>query len=420
MKYQEVMHYLENAMREQTLRAGSKLPSISVLAEELNGSYQTVKKAYDELIDHHMAYKIEHSGYYLMKGVEERLLSKQVDLKLSGMRKVLDKHHIHQMFGDGWSKYLPEDYEIQGYLPLRQRLNRYFRERKIFATNHDIIVMPTMKQAMLSILSQTSLDAVLIESSTDKRLVELFKRRQKISTFSFDGFDENLLELRIIQEKIKLIVLTPLIHLPTGDTLDLIDRLKLLEICQRHGVYIVELNQFEDMTDYIESQSLFALDRHNLVFHMKTFDYVLSSELKTVVLIAPRQYTEKILYYKQKYIGRGTVFEEVVLSEFFEKQGAFDKVKSLIHQNFKKLQEAFVDLHVIASDALNFIFVQVPFHSNLETVLLELQSHNIYLENVSDYFVDDHEFKGYIVSVGHVEERELCKSIEIIKSHFGY
>lgn len=422
MKYQDVIHNLENRVRKNELQSGNKLPSISVLADELNCSYATVKKAYDDMIKNHLAYKIDQSNYYLMKDSDKRFMSDRVDLSIDQIGGLLDKHKIQQLFDNGWSRFLPEDSEVRGYLPLRETLKSYLMKRKIFTSSHDIVMFPTIKQAMLSVLSQASFDSVLVESTTDKRLVSLFKTRKNIKAFSFWQFDESLLELLIIQEQIKLIVLTPLIHLPTGHTMDLIQRMKLLEICQRHGVYIVEINQFEEVTGYIETQSLFALDKHEMVFHLKTFNHVVNTEINSTVLVSPRQYTEKIHYYKETYIGNGAVFEEILIHEFLNhlddflgghnSQYAFD----LICEAFDGVDS----IEVIKSDASNFLFIKVPFHTNLETVLLELKKSNITLENVSDYFVGVHEFKGYIVSVGQVDSDILYTVLLKIKDYFGY
>ncbi|MCH4888857.1 PLP-dependent aminotransferase family protein [Acidaminobacter sp. JC074] len=418
MKYQDIILYLEKEINEKRLVSGSKLPSVRLLSHELNCSKSTVMKAYDELVKNKLAYVIDKNGYYLMNEPENRLMSNRVDFTLDNSRRAYQTNDLQRLMNKGFSHYRLDYDEVEGYYAFRESMKRYFKSRKIFASVHDIFTFPSLVQSLLSVLSIASFDRVLVENATDPRLTDLFKRHKNISTYSFIDYDENLLELKLIQDKVKLIVLTPHVHLPTGKSMDLEEKMKLINICQRHGVYILEINQCEDGLSYIESQSLYALDKQNIVFHLKTFDKIFSKELKSSVLVTPPDMSKKILYYKDVYIGKEAVFESLILNEMIEDDAYLDEYKKAL-EHFRDAVTSYFegdsDLYKIyKSEASNFIFVSVPFHYNLETVIQEMNHRNVHIENISKYFVDDHDLKGFILSLSMVSNKAIHESMQIV------
>ena len=423
MKYQDIILYLEKEINEKTLVSGSKLPSIRLLAHELNCSKSTVKKAYDELVKNKLAYVIDKNGYYLMKDPGSRLMSNRVDFTLDSSRRVYQINDLQRLLNKGFSHYRLDFDEVEGYYAFRESMKRYFKMRKIFASVHDIFTFPTMVKSVLSVLSIAAFDSILVENSTDPRLVGLFKKQKNIFDYSFYDYDENLLELKIIQDRVKLIILTPNVHLPTGVSMDLEEKMKLIYLCQRHGVYILEINQCEDGNEYLESQSLYALDKQNMVFHLKTFDKIFSQEIKTAVLVTPPDMASKVSYYKEIYVGKDSVFESLLLYEMIgdvdlllEYRKGLDQFVEVVKTYFGDDSE---DYTLVKSEANNFVFIKVPFHHNLETVIQELNHRNVHIENVSRYFVGNHNLKGFILSPSVISNKTLHESLQIIRDMFN-
>jgi len=420
MKYQDVILYIEKEINEGRLVAGSKLPSIRILAHDLACSKSTIAKAYEVLVDHKLAYVIDKTGFYLMQDPEHRLISKQIDLGLNKAYQLLDKRDIRIMINNGLNDYDSFNQDIEGYHPLRVNLRRYFKMRKMFASVHDTIMIPSLNQAVMATTSLSLFDNILIENPTDKAVAEQVRKKKNIFTFDRLNLDWDLIELKIKQEKIKLLLITPHVHIPTTHSLDLEEKQRLLNICQRHGVYILEINHYEDLFDYPESQSLFALDKHELVIHVKTFNHVFSSLIEDVVLISPKRISDPIKLFKRKYIGQDSIFNQLLLNEILKEYDIKPNIK-LFSSKFAIIESYLKTLPftVRYADTHNFAFIEVPFHYNLETILVELEHKNIYLESIKEYFVNSHGIKGILIAVNDIDNNLLHDTLQMIVEKFA-
>ena len=423
MKYQNVILHIESLITNGELSSGSKLPSVRILAKELGCSKSTVTKSYELLVQNKLAYSIEKSGFFLMNDPHERLMSNRIEFsQVKCSDGIVHKNELQQLLNRSFDQQANfNEQDIEGFYPLREKLKHYFKVRKIFTGTHDIFIMPSFVQCVAAIMSINGLnDGIVVEDPIDKNIVNLFKRKKNVHLLSRElPIDFNLLELLFIKEKIQVLFITSHIHIPTGVSLDLIEKKQLLELCDQYGVKIIEINNFEEAFSYEESQSLFALDKQDIVFHIKTFNHVISSHINLVALIVPKAYTFKVKYYKETMLGFTTLFEQLLLTQFFESKITSTQFIRKQEQNFSVLIDYlndFGDFDVYFTDAPLFAFVKVPFHFNLETMVLELGKQNIIIEGIKDYFIKEHTFKGFIISVNSVSNRELHQGLQTIKN----
>lgn len=421
MKYQSVIEHIESMIKIGKLSSGSKLPSARILAHEMCCSKSTVIKGYDTLVQNKLAYSIDKSGYFLMNNPENRLICNRLEFNhINCVNSVLVTNDIQQLLNKSFLSFTrSEDQDLEGYYPLRGELKRYFRKRKLFCGSHDIFIMPTFVQCVHLILSLNGLnEGVLVEEPIDISIVNLFKRRQSIHTLSRENpIDFNLLELLILKEKIKVLYITPHVHIPTGQSMDLMDKKRLLDICYKYGVTLVEINHFEDAFKYEESQSLYALDKHDIVFHIKTFNKFVSNDINIVALVTPKTYTSKVKYYKEVVLGKTTLFEQLLLKEYLLSDIGTNKLIQIQEKKFNLLKTYLSELkgyEIYYTDAPLFAFIKVPFHYNLETMVLELNKLNIIIESAKDYFIKEHSFKGVMLSINTVNEHELHVGLQAI------
>lgn len=415
MKYSDVILHIEKMILEGNLASGSKLPSVRILALELGCSKTTVLKGYDELVKNKMAYVIDKTGYYLMNDPHERLISDKVGFSIDESVRRFRKKDIRLALNEGLNLYKMDKFDIEGYHPLRDRLKKYFKTRKIFTGVNELVMMPSIKQAVQGIIACTKHETILIEDPVDHSLVNMFKRKKNIRLFNPLELDFDLLELQIIKDKVGLMIITPHMHLPTGRSMTLEDKVKLLNICQNNNVMIVELNQYEDAFDYEESQSLYAIDQYEIVFHIKTFDKVWHESIKDVAVVVPKGYEDRLVIYKNMYLDETSIYSQLCLYSLINTEFGFeyrqnikmkaDIIKSYIDQ---------LDYEYYMADSNNFIFVHVPYEFNLETVVVELKNKNIHIERISDYFIGRHYIKGFVISVTHIDTNKLHQSLQVI------
>lgn len=429
MKYTKVILHIENLIKEGTLSSGSRLPSIRLLATELNCSKSTVQKAYEVLADNRIAYVIDKSGYFLMQQPEKILLSDQIDFaSLESKNELLDKKELQYVFNQVMveDKYDTVEQDVEGLFSLRLALKHYFKERKIFTTVHDLFVLPTLEitYRMINDLLLKDGGGLLVENPTDLVLVNSV-HSNKVFTFNRDGhsIDFNLLEFHLIKNSIKALVVTPDGHIPTGAKMSLEDKERLLSLCYEYNVYIIELNFIEDGYSYKETQSLYALDKEDIVFHIKTFNHIISNYFDLATVIVPHKFAMLTKKYKEKYIGTTPILSQLVINHFLENN--FDSLRerfiAIKEKKFKIMDKLIKgiefpnEFEIFHSKDRLYTFIKVPFDFNLESLLLALKHRNVLIHNINPFFVGEHTFKGLVISTMNVDETQIVNGINIFK-----
>lgn len=143
------------------------------------------------------------------------------------------------------------------------------------------ILLTSGCQQALDLLRQTLLqpgDEVVIENPTYPGALSLFCQPQ----YKFigvpvgaRGLDLDALEDALRQRRPKLIYVVPTFHNPTGVTMDLASRRRLIELAAQYRVPIVEDEIYRDLRYGGASlPSLKALDRYGVVIYLNSFSKV--------------------------------------------------------------------------------------------------------------------------------------------------
>jgi 2-aminoadipate transaminase len=139
------------------------------------------------------------------------------------------------------------------------------------------------------------------------------------------GIDLEVLEATLIANRVKLIVLTPDFHNPTGTSMPLASRRKLLEIASKYRVPIVEDHIYARLHARDERiPSLKQLDRSNLVIHIDSFAKVAFPGLRVGWIVAPAAAIERLRIVKQMTDLHTDQLAQATLAEFI-KRGLFQK-----------------------------------------------------------------------------------------------
>jgi 2-aminoadipate transaminase len=139
------------------------------------------------------------------------------------------------------------------------------------------------------------------------------------------GLDLEALEATLAANRVKLIVLTPDFQNPTGTSMPLASRRKVLELASRHQVPVVEdhiyarLHAREDRLP-----SLKHLDRSNIVIHIDSFAKVAFPGLRVGWIVAPAAAIERLRVVKQTTNLHTDQLAQATLAEFL-RRGMFSK-----------------------------------------------------------------------------------------------
>jgi 2-aminoadipate transaminase len=198
----------------------------------------------------------------------------------------------------------------EGYRPLRALLAERLSGFGMPSTADDVLVTNGSQQA-LDLMGKIFLnpgDTVLVEKPTYLGALQAFNQYQ--ATYAVVPMDEDgmrvddveraLSSQRATGQRIKFIYALPNFQNPTGRTMSLERRQRLVELANHFGVPIVEDDPYGELR--YEGQALptlKALDRHDSVIYLGTFSKILAPGFRLGWILAGPQVQETLLHGKQ-------------------------------------------------------------------------------------------------------------------------
>ena len=198
----------------------------------------------------------------------------------------------------------------EGYQPLRAGISAFMANKSAKVAPEGLIVTTGSQQA-LDLIGKTMIspgDKVIVEAPTFLATIQCFRLygAQLIGApIDADGVDADRLEQLIEQHQPKLVYLIPTFGNPSGATLSLARRKRILEIAARTRTLIVEDDPYGELYfDQSPPPSLLALSEQvpgsrEWLAHCGSFSKILSPGLRVGWLIAPPELLAKATMCKQ-------------------------------------------------------------------------------------------------------------------------
>jgi 2-aminoadipate transaminase len=224
-----------------------------------------------------------------------------------------------------------------GYAPLKEALLELLRHDGIPARDENLLITDGCQQS-LDLISKAFVrpgDSVILENPTYPGALAIFNgararclgvpMRTHAEPGTALGLDLEALEATLAANRVKLIVLTPDFHNPTGTSMPLASRRKVLELASRHQVPVVEdhiyarLHARED-----RPPSMKQLDRSNIVIHIDSFAKVAFPGLRVGWIVAPPVAIERLRVVKQTTNLHTDQLAQATLAEFL-RRGMFSR-----------------------------------------------------------------------------------------------
>jgi 2-aminoadipate transaminase len=224
-----------------------------------------------------------------------------------------------------------------GYPPLKDALLDLLRREGLAAKDENLLITGGCQQS-LDIISKAFVragDSVILENPTYPGAVSIFNGararclgvpvRTHAEPGTWLGIDIEALEATLAANRVKLIVLTPDFQNPTGTSMPLASRRKLLEIAARYQVPVVEDHIYARLHARDERvPSLKHLDRSDLVIHIDSFAKVAFPGLRVGWIVGPPPAIERLRMVKQATDLHTDQLAQAVLAEFL-RRGLFTK-----------------------------------------------------------------------------------------------
>jgi 2-aminoadipate transaminase len=243
-----------------------------------------------------------------------------------------------------------------GYGPLKAALLDLLRSEGIPARQETLLITDGCQQA-LDLIAKAFVragDTVILENPTYPGASGVFQSVRArclgvpVQTHAEPGvpmgMDLDILETTLSQNRVKLLVLTPDFQNPTGVSMPLDSRRRVLELAGRYQVPVVEDHIYSRLNVREEKiPSLKQLDRSNLVIHIDSFAKVAFPGLRVGWIVAPAAAIERLRVVKQMSDLHTDQLAQATLAEFL-RRGLFQKhltrMRKLYRERLLVLDEA--------------------------------------------------------------------------------
>ncbi len=219
-----------------------------------------------------------------------------------------------------------------GYAPLKNELVALLRQEGYQAGDENLLITDGGQQG-LDLLCKAFLrpgDTVLLENPMYPGALAVFTSARArilgvpVKTESGPGMtpgvDVSAIEAVLMQNRVKLMVLTPDFHNPTGTTLPIAERRRLLEIAARFQVPVIEDHIYARLRGRGERvPALKQLDRSNIVIQVDSFSKIAFPGMRVGWILAPSNVIERLRLVKQSTDLHTGHLAQAILAEYLRR-----------------------------------------------------------------------------------------------------
>jgi len=277
----------------------------------------------------------------------------------------------------------------EGLKQLRELLVEKMRKEGVNASLDNLIIT-TASQQGLDLVAKVFInpgDTVIVESPSYLGALQAFNAFQAKFVdvrINKDGIDTSLLEesikkLRKEGIKPKFIYVVPNFHNPTGVTLSLERRKKIIEISERYQIPIIEDDPYGEVRFEGERvPSLISMDISHVIA-LRTFSKILSPGLRLGWIVGDPQAVRKIVIAKQAADLCSPSITQFIVYEFL-KRGYLEPYLETVRREYKKKRDAMLqamekyfpsEVKWTNPEGGLFVWVTCPEYINTEELFYE-------------------------------------------------
>ncbi|MCD2513980.1 PLP-dependent aminotransferase family protein [Comamonas endophytica] len=258
----------------------------------------------------------------------------------------------------------------EGHQPLREELARLMAAKGVRDVAAGDLLVTTGSQQALDLLGKTMIspgDKVIVEGPTFLATIQCFRLygAEVISApIDEQGVDVEALEKLMAEHQPKMVYLIPTFGNPSGATLSLERRRKVLELAVKYQTLVVEDDPYGDLYfDAAPPPSLLALSSEvpgsrAWLAHCGSLSKVLSPGLRVGWLVAPTALRERAVMCKQFSDAHTSTYAQATAAQYLKAGGmpaTLARVRAVYAERARAMGEA---LRRELGDAVSFVAPQ--------------------------------------------------------------
>lgn len=372
------------AIQDQRILPGVALPGVRDLAERLGVTVNTILAALRELQAQGWIESRERSGFFIADPLPATLRSKpgsgtgsgglgfELPSHLSPMSStanvVMDltegtadpRLAPAQALGRAYQRALklkgPEllgTSDLKGHRRLREALCAHLQVQRAMAVAPEQMLILSSAVMAVNVVAQAFLGAeggvVLVENPGNPAVWETLRQsaQAELRPLSVDqqgARPEALLEcLQSGRPPLKLLVLTPQCHYPTGASLSEERRAQFLELSRQHRFPILELDSEYDYLPVGRPSRPLAVDAPGQVIYVGNLSRIMAPGVRASYLVAPEALSNLLARARRHLDWQGDPIQEWALSELLldgEIERQLHRVRKAVSERREALEDA--------------------------------------------------------------------------------
>jgi GntR family transcriptional regulator / MocR family aminotransferase len=418
----------------ENLNIGDKLPSIRKISSLYNLSKNTVESAYNQLYAEGYIDSIPKSGYIVSDNIYKEFTPKNSIIIQKNLEEIIYKYDFAparlskdsfplKLWKRVFNKVIDESIDFGAYpngkgeLGLREEIAKYLISSRGVKCHANQVIISNGFGDSMGLLAKMLKD--------NHKLFAMETPGYHIASQIFENYGYTIDKININENGIclkelnksnaKIVYVTPSHHYPTGVSIPIANRLKLLEWANTNEGIIIE-DDYDSELSYSNRPipSLQGLDNNQRVVYLGTFSKSLSPALRVGYMVLPTFLVEKIDDYFDAYFPKVSLFTQKTLEQFM-KEGHWDKHLRKIRTLNKKKHNIMRDcLKKYIGDSMQIVVqgggLSILIKPTIDFDFDELEK-LAKKEQIKIYFTKG-DWKRIRMGFGGFKEEEIEKAIE--------
>ena len=221
----------------------------------------------------------------------------------------------------------------EGYKPLIEKVEAINKQKNI-GRDFDTTIITTGAQQAIDLACKAYVnegEGIIVEDPSFIGSLNSFRSyNAKLygAPVLSDGIDTDKVEELLKTENIKLIYVIPTFQNPTGITMSLDKRKKLLELAEKYDCYILEDNPYGDLRFTGEDiPTIKSMDENGRVIYVGSFSKTLAPGLRVGFAVAHADVMDRIVVVKQVNDVHTTLLTQMMVDRFLAEYDFDEQIK---------------------------------------------------------------------------------------------
>ncbi|WP_215115065.1 PLP-dependent aminotransferase family protein [Exiguobacterium sp. s70] len=441
--YEQLYLHIRQAIVDDTLTTGTKLPSKRKLGEFLDVSQTTVELAYAQLLAEGYIESLPRKGFYVLpqeelyvrrgssvieplpvkKTYEFDLYPSQIDTTAFPFERW--RRHLKQVVSEEHHDLLSLG-SVQGDFVLRQEIATYlYHSRGVHCSPEQIVVGSGTEQLLpqlLELLPDTTTFG--IEDPGYPLTRQLFAHQRR--TFIPIPVDESGVRVDLVEQaSIDALYVTPAHQFPTGTILSVSRRQRLLNWASERQTYVIE-DDYDSEFRYSGKPipSLQSMDQNERVVYLSTFSKSLMPSLRIGYMVLPPPLLNRYRERYRHFTCSVPRFEQHTLAEFMA-TGDFEKHLNRMRKTYRRKLEIIIAafkpyepvVSVTGASAGLHVVLSVRTSATSEDLKRLAEASNIRINAMTDYRIESSDtIPQFLFGFAALSEETLPAAVSALMS----